>query len=257
MITSGMIKNLLAQKHSKDVFVEECKSGPSMAHLLILDGWAMKKSWANPCYTGYEIKVSRSDFLADTKWPGYLDLCNEFYFVAPKDVIKPIEVPEKAGFLQVAKTGTRLFTKKKAPYREIEEPVALLLYILMARTEILSCQFGRSISNRDYFENWLADKKSKLEIGTKCSEKLKQSYRKQVYDVGKEIKELRRENKKYEAIKNVCERLNVNINWHCFPEKEVARQVENLRKTLPDGINRTVDKLIKDLSEFREKIKEQ
>lgn len=68
-----VITDLLIARHAGDVFVPECKNGStwetyySDQRLLKLDGWAMKKSWKNPCMTGYEIKVDRSDFLNDEK----------------------------------------------------------------------------------------------------------------------------------------------------------------------------------------------
>ena len=64
---------LLAKKHSADVFVPECKTGGTWAGThLRLDAWAMRRSWTHPTVWGYEIKVSRSDFLSDDKWVGYL-----------------------------------------------------------------------------------------------------------------------------------------------------------------------------------------
>src|SRR5687767_11755578 len=119
---ASVILAMLTNKHAEDVFVPECKDGPSHGSMCKLDGWAMAKSWARPCVTGYEIKVSRSDFLRDNKWPSYLPMCNELYFVSPRDVIKPEECPEPCGLLYVADSGTRLFTKKKAPYRSVTIP---------------------------------------------------------------------------------------------------------------------------------------
>lgn len=91
---ASFIKQVLAKKHSKDFFLCEVKTGPSWytSGLGIIDAWAMKKSWANEKVTGYEIKVSRSDFVKDEKWTNYLPFCNEFYFICPKDLIKRDEV---------------------------------------------------------------------------------------------------------------------------------------------------------------------
>jgi len=49
---------------------------------------------------GYEIKMSRQDFLQDKKWKKYLQFCTRFYFVAPKGIIKPEELPENIGLLE-------------------------------------------------------------------------------------------------------------------------------------------------------------
>lgn len=136
-ITSKLVLNLLTQKHSDDVFVPECKSGPSMtASHDRLDAWVMPKSWSDQTVIGYEIKVNRSDFMSDKKWNRYLKYCNEFYFVAPKGVIEPDEVPKEAGLMRVASTGTRLWREKVAPRRSVEIPESLFRYILMSRVII-------------------------------------------------------------------------------------------------------------------------
>ena len=48
---------------------------------------------------GYEIKVSRSDFVNDTKWQDYLPYCHQFYFVCPPDLIQPDELPKEIGLM--------------------------------------------------------------------------------------------------------------------------------------------------------------
>ena len=137
-LTSGMIKCLLAIKHSKDVFIPECKTGATWGvgkkELLILDAWTMNKKWANAKATGYEIKVSRSDFINDNKWTGYLPYCNEFYFVCPKYLINPNDIPNDIGLIWASKS--RLTIRKYAQYRDVVIPVSLYQYILMARVEI-------------------------------------------------------------------------------------------------------------------------
>src|SRR4051812_34483562 len=79
-LTSSEVVRLLAQRHAEDVFVPECKGGPSWTdEHKRMDAWAMKKSWSRPLVCAYEVKVSRSDFTADRKWHAYLPYCNEFY----------------------------------------------------------------------------------------------------------------------------------------------------------------------------------
>jgi len=157
-IRAADVLKLLEQRHADDVFVAECKNGPSenTSHLR-LDAWVMKRSWVKPCVRGYEIKVSRSDFLGDDKWRGYLPLCNEFYFVAPTGVIKPDELPREAGLLLVTSTATRLWTKKKAPYRDIEIDMNIFRYVLISRAVITSDPiYIEEQSGVDYWRRWLA-----------------------------------------------------------------------------------------------------
>ena len=114
-ITEQQILDVLASKHTRDLFVPHCKTGPSWySRPMILDAWVMPFSWAKPI-RGYEIKVSASDFRRDRKWIGYLEYCNLFYFVCPWGVIPPGLVPEEAGLIYVTKTGSGIRYIKSAP----------------------------------------------------------------------------------------------------------------------------------------------
>jgi len=250
-ITADKIKNLLSVKHSKDVFVTECKNGPSYGGgLRMMDAWAMKRSWAKPCFCGYEIKVSRPDFLSDTKWPDYLPLCNEFSFVCPSGVINPGELSKDVGLLIVSTTGTRLFTKKKAPYRIIETPEELLLYILMARSRIVgSSYYAEREINKEYWERWLGNKKANLELGTRCSEKLRKSYQEQVYEVQRKMKVIQREMESYKPIKEICKELKLNP-YTCIFKETFRQQIKNLQQLIPPEILTKCESLQKQLGQF-------
>jgi hypothetical protein len=156
---------MLAQRHAADVFVPECKDGPTQGcEHSRLDAWAMRKSWANPCCWGYEVKVSRNDFLRDEKWANYLPLCNELYFVAPKGVISPDEVPQGVGLLVVA--GSRLVCKRKAPHRDVLIPDALWRYVLMCRAEIRDDkeETKTSAQRMEQYREWLKNKYERKQL---------------------------------------------------------------------------------------------
>jgi len=170
-VVAADLVRLLSVKHSKELFVAECKDGPTWtANHMRLDAWAMKRSWAQWKTWGYECKVSRSDFLGDDKWPGYLPMCHELSFVCPSGLIQAEELPEGVGLLWASKNAKRLYTKRKASYREIEPPVNLLIYILMCRASI-GGEFGTS-RERDieWWKDWLAGRKDDNELGYKVSE---------------------------------------------------------------------------------------
>ena len=212
-IEAARILDLLAVKHSKDVFVPECKDGPTQngsGHLR-LDAWAMKRSWLRMKFWGYEIKVRRSDFLRDEKWQAYLDLCNEFSFVCPSGLIDPSEVPDYVGLIWVSKTGNRLYTKRKAVWRDIEVPESLLLYILMARSEIRRSEFMQATKeNRaERWREWLQRTKEYKQLGYSVSERVTNLIHEAESDV-------RRANVEVEAFKKTREIL-VDLG---FPEDE-------------------------------------
>ncbi|MBU2701127.1 hypothetical protein Ga0466249_002238 [Sporomusaceae bacterium BoRhaA] len=119
MTESDIIKYLYAW-HCKrgELFFPHVKTGSSWLYkgrqLRILDGLAIKISWTSPEFTGYEIKISRSDFLRDKKHNEYLPYCTGFSFVCPDKMIKKDEIEENIGLIYVKEDGS-LRTAKKAP----------------------------------------------------------------------------------------------------------------------------------------------
>lgn len=102
-VTSTDIKLALKEFHNgkPSYFITECKTCstyfPDPQGLLKFDGLAITKSYTKPNIIGYEIKVSRNDFLQDNKWHLYLQYCNEFYFVVPKGLVKKEDLWEYGG----------------------------------------------------------------------------------------------------------------------------------------------------------------
>ena len=149
-VTANQIVSLLARRHTKDVFLSECKTGYSWSRTAVcrrLDAWAMRKSWTKPYSYGYEIKVSRADWLRDRKWEEYLPFCTHFFIVTTPGVITDAkkEIPAEVGWLETSKKGGRLFIKKNAKYRKLQVPEDLYRYILMWRSEINDSQRGLEV----------------------------------------------------------------------------------------------------------------
>lgn len=174
------ILQLLAQRHADDVFVPECKDGPTQTGThRRLDAWAMKKSWKHPAFHAYEIKVHRSDWLRDQKLGDYLPLCTDLWVVAPKAVVLLDELPSEVGLLEAAGTGTRLLTRRKAVHRQIEPPISLLLYILMCRSRISRYDGAedpreRSAQRLAELLEWIKEKEERRRIGLSVAAELDQ-----------------------------------------------------------------------------------
>jgi hypothetical protein len=233
MMKAKEILELLAVRHSDAVFVSECKDGPTWGgpHMR-LDAWVMKKSWSKPGAIGYEIKVSRSDFFQDDKWPAYLPLCNELYFVCPWGLIQKNETPEACGLLYVTKNGEKLRAVKKAPWRDVDVPEDLYRYILMHRAEIVSGAAHKPVSDREYWEKWLADKKSTLDLGRRVSVKLKACIEERVVAAEKQNEKLFLENQRLQGVKRELEALGVDCgSW--FNDRHAARQIQEARAVIP------------------------
>jgi hypothetical protein len=172
-VTADEVVALLAARHpAKDsVFVPECKMGQGGSRRL--DAWVLSKTWSPWTITGYEVKVSRQDFINDDKWADYLPVCHLLYFACPSGLIQPNELPAEVGLLWVA--GSRLVTKKKAARRE-PDPVKvarLMSYVLMSRSRIVADMWASADEEPlSFWRRWLDAKKDAQGIGHKVSERL-------------------------------------------------------------------------------------
>ena len=173
-VTSTMIKKALTSFHEKDFFITECKTCstyfPDPQGLLKFDGLAVRRSYTKPCITGYEIKVSRGDFLQDNKWHLYLQYCNEFYFVVPAGLITKEEIPENVGLIYYYPETDHLRTKRKALYRDIEEPVGVYKYIIFSRFDQDRLPFYED--RAEYARDYLNDKREKRKLGASFGSKM-------------------------------------------------------------------------------------
>lgn len=212
---------LLKAKHSEDVFVPECKSGPSAGHEhLRLDAWVMAKSWTRPMTWGYEVKVTRADFLADQKMGEYMRYCSQFYVVCPKGVADVTEIPNGAGLIYVVGTGTgaRLMTALKAQIRRVEIPENLFRYILMCRAHI-----GKGEEQPDktrYWLEFLERKEKQNQVGHKVRKAIREEYLRAI----DEASDLRSKYAQYDSVREVL----VQLGWK-EPDKEwvSARALQN------------------------------
>lgn len=248
-IKAEQVCDLLAARHSKDIFVPECKTGPSMGHKhLRLDAWAMKRSWTNPITYGYEIKVSRSDFVTDDKWNEYLEFCSEFYFVCPLGLIAPDELPPEVGLLYVSKTGSRLFNKKKAQRRDVTIPEEIFRYILMARVRVTrKWQLEVDSHKRAYWEEWLSDRKIDYEFGRNVSRGIRETIEHRIDDVDRENQRLKKEMGKYDVVKCILREFGIESVYDI--RSAVENRCRDLRDTVPcdlvESIRATTCKLEK------------
>ena len=256
-MTAHDIINLIAIKHSRDLFVPECKGGStwftSDGEGSRLDAWAMKRSWAHPLVTGYEVKVSRQDFISDSKWPGYLEYCNAFYFVCPPDVIRPDEVGNDAGLYWVSKNAKMLQLKKKAPYRNIEINPDVYRYILMCRTKIVPGRVNMDTPALDeaaYWRAWLKEKIEKRDLGRTVSKALRDTLRHKVQEVEAENRSLRRENEGLRDIKEFCADLGITS----FTSFRIRNLIREALTGMPTDFVANLDRCIERMTDLKERL---
>lgn len=151
-----------------DFFASQVKMG-SFGNK-ILDAIAIPVSWSPRTVIGYEIKVSRSDFLNDQKYPHYMETCNLFYFVVPKGLIDKNEVPDRVGILEY--NNGRLRQTKKASYSRVEINADMLFHCIFYKLEAYKKPKSRAehladiqakVESRDY-GHAMSEKIRRLEI---------------------------------------------------------------------------------------------
>lgn len=208
-IRSDQVKRALANRHTDDLFLTEVKTGRTWDNreLLKFDALAMKRSWANPCLSGYEVKVSRNDFMQDTKWPGYMAYCHKFSFVCPKGLISKDELPDEVGLIYYYPDTGALRAERSAKHRMVDIPPELYMYMLMSRTEPDRHPFFSS--RREMLEAYVSDKNDRRSLGNEVGTKLVN-----------EIRELR-------------DKLR-DMEWQSNRTKEDAALVARVRKILDD-----------------------
>lgn len=98
----------------------------------VADVLTVCKSFANPTFIIYEVKVSRSDFLADVnkgKYRKYFEDCHQLFFAVPAGLVSQKEIPEGTGLITRGENGWHVI--KAAPRRELKLSSELLLKLLM------------------------------------------------------------------------------------------------------------------------------
>lgn len=250
-ISADQIVSLLAARHSEDVFVPECKDGPTQqqgANMVRMDAWAMPRSWARPWSWAYEVKVSRGDFLADEKWPRYLPLCHRFYFVAPAGVIQPEELPAEAGLLLVSRNAKKLMTKKKAPIRtDVVIPEGLWRYIMMTRVAIRD---GQEMDGAEYWENWLAKRKDDEDLGYRVGREIRETVRR----VESENRRLRLQHEDYLGWRKLMDDMGITRQAWMDGASRRRELAKALACDLPDDLGESIDRAIDRLEIARRRI---
>lgn len=69
----------------------------------------------NDKVTIIELKTCKEDFKVDSKWTGYLDYCDYFYFMCPENVISTKDIPKNVGLIHISKNG--LYSVEQRPYK--------------------------------------------------------------------------------------------------------------------------------------------
>ncbi len=150
-MNATQIIEALRVKHRGDVaFFPEVRVGTGYGRdceqridVWVMDLWPSRRHER----TAYEVKVSRSDFLAEirnpSKWKQALLLSNLFYFAAPVGLIKPGELPPEAGLIEIDEAGNA-FVRVSAPWRDAMPVSTMFLASLCRRISKQECDDRRA-----------------------------------------------------------------------------------------------------------------
>jgi hypothetical protein len=178
-VDSSTIEKALARRHEGDFFLTEVKTGSTYfgTDKFRLDAVAFKKSWAHPRITGYEVKVSRSDFLRDEKFTSYLPYVHELYIATPAGLVKREELPQEIGLIWYDKEKDKLTVKKRPPPRQIEINAQMLLYIIYSRLD--GDRYPFHSDKAAYYREWVEEKRSTRDLGHNVRNKMIDDIREQ------------------------------------------------------------------------------
>lgn len=256
-VTSTDIKLALKDMHSgrASYFITECKTCstyfPDPQGLLIFDGLAITKSYTKPNIIGYEIKVSRNDFLQDNKWHLYLQYCNEFFFVVPKGLVKKDELPENVGLIYYDPDTSNLRTVKKALYRQIEEPVGVYKYIIFSKLEEDRIPFYED--KAEYARTYLEDRQNKRYIGSILGSRMAKDLEEAHNRLGA-VKHKEESIERWEKVEKILRKHDL-LGWNWWKEDGWLGDLEKaLNSTYPKELELTLDALKREVNRL-EKLK--
>lgn len=211
-------------------FMPQVKTGPTWTNhnLKIVDAITVKRSWTNPCISIYEIKTSRQDFIKDEKWPGYLEFCHRFYFVAPKGIIQKDELTRGVGLVTVNER-LKAHTVKAAAFRHLESlPHELFYYIILSRLKSERYPFHET--KLAYWQDYIDEKKHKSRLGSSINGLIKQT----LIEQSAKIDRLKNQSYEIKRLRKFMDEKNIGI-W------DLEQIFSNGRKYLTPGLMRALE----------------
>lgn len=241
------IVRMLEKRHDKELFVAECNTGSAMNGCRRMDAWVLCRTYSPMTTIGYEVKVSRSDFLGDNKWQEYLPYCHQLSFVCPAKLIHREELPADIGLIWVSQTGNRLITKRKAVRREPDDAALLriMTYVLMSRSVIAGNMWmanakmihgDRGEIRRAEVRRYLEDMRENKMLGNMVSQHIRERYKEM------ERRVLAAEQKE-KAAQELCTRLKaIGVTWNgtAYNAPTALREIDQLAGRIDHGVQMAV-----------------
>ncbi len=245
-VTSDMILKQLAARHTEDFFMTEVKNGPTQygTHLR-MDAVAIKKSWANPCISAYEVKVSRNDYVRDDKWPGYMQYCNRFSFACPEGLIQKDELPPEVGLFWYKGDGKRFKIVRHPVFRTVDIPSDFFMYIIMSKLD--SDRYPFFNGKEEYFRECVEKKKTAVELGYQLSFRISEELRDMKRKMENALHDAGSYQESHKQKQDVISLLTKNgINWNHWNDETWVDAIRNFIENGNKGNSVELKRAIRD-----------
>lgn len=200
-MTEDEIKTLLCKRFAPPVYAFFTEVGTSTGLAArYIDGvaYSLFNSMGHEIH-GFEIKVSRSDFLNEMKQPqkseDAMQYFHRWWLVAPKGVVAKEELPKDWGFMEVV--NGKIFKRKQAKeLKPVYSPAFVAACLRRATENVVpretvwnQCQMAREEAKKEFAEK-ISNSKEKLESYRKTVAEFEQASGLTVLDTWKGGKEL-------------------------------------------------------------------
>ncbi len=91
-----------------------------------------KKRWVR----GFEIKVTRADFLRDEKWQNYSEFVSSLSLICPEELIQPEEIPKPFGLVWVDESNGVTWKKRPKRFQRRDAFAWTLQYVKVIEKEL-------------------------------------------------------------------------------------------------------------------------
>ena len=216
-----------------DLFYTGVKNGATynkrVGQLKIIDGLAVKPSWANQMVTGYEVKSTRGDFRQDEKWHSYISnkMCNKIYIAAVPGIVKKGELPDGVGLVEIGDKSIKW--TKRASILNVEIDPKIWQYIVYSRMPSDECPFHSKINKIAHFEEWVKAHEEGKRVANLVSHMLDYKINSAVKMTSHDEERQNRAN----AFMDLCRCAGIN---YCY---NVEKDCERVKEIIKDG--RTID----------------
>ena len=181
--TESQIFELLAKRYTRNfgngeawVFMPKVRSAAGFdaertADALAMSLWPSKDLELH----GFEVKISRSDWLRELKNPEksapFIELVDRWFIVAPKDIVKKEELPQNWGLIEVISDELKISKSAPTIHRSPKDAISRSMVACMLRSAIRWHNLHRANKNILEYKECDCDWSKNIEIEGNCTRK--------------------------------------------------------------------------------------